>query len=356
MYGRQFGRWRIQRAPDYTPQGLEFEDVYMRRDDRAIRWQDAALPALGECRTDPQIWIDLAHAVGARDTKHPAGYWTDAFPVAWRDYKNLWDVFVTHTPGVGGMTRDRMRARTEPLQWPCPDVDHPGISTLYLDHPSWYAAAEALNPANAGKRFLTPSGKVEIYTPALEAALAPSGHHALPIFFTHPEVTGANPTIAYQGGYITNPINPQALTHPVRIGVPGNDDIHHQFPLMGMTGRPSVAHFATVTHWTYTAERINGVRLVQIHPDTAARFHIANGDTVLVESPRGAVTGTALIEAHIRPDTIYVPNTFGPAQQVGDIFGDLRYQPVNTLVSDQYYDNLSGQQAYKCFACRISKA
>ena len=31
------------------------------------------------------------------------------------------------------------------------------------------------------------------------------------------------------------------------------------------------------------------------------------------------------------------------------------YEPANTLVSDRYYDTLSGQQAYKCFACRFRK-
>ncbi|WP_432840178.1 molybdopterin-containing oxidoreductase family protein [Dactylosporangium sp. CA-092794] len=336
--------------------GLEFEGVYMRRDDRAIRWQDAALPPLGQSRTDPQIWIDLAHAIAARDTRNPGRYWTDAFPLAWRDYKTLWDTFVANTPGMGGMTRERLRRRTEPLRWPCPTTSHPGVSTLYLDHPSWYRAAEALNPANKGKRFLTPSGKVELYTPALESSLAPSGHHALPIFFTHPEVTGANPTIAYQDGFVTNPVNPQAVTHPVRIAVAGDGSVHRQYPLMGTTGRPSVVHFATVTHWTYTGEQLNGIRLVQIHPDTARRYRIENGDSIIVESPRGRVTGTALVEPHIRPDTIFVPNTFGPAQRVGDVFGDPRYEAVNTLLDDHLYDNLSGQQAYKCFACRIAKA
>ncbi|MBP2326719.1 anaerobic selenocysteine-containing dehydrogenase [Kibdelosporangium banguiense] len=336
--------------------GLEFEGVYMRRDDRAIRWQDAALPPVGQSRTDPQIWIDLAHAIARRDTKRPARHWTDAFPPAWRDHHNLWNTFVANTPGMGGMTVARLRARTEPLQWPCPTVSHPGVSTLYLDHPTWYQAAEALNPANRGKRFLTPSGKVEIYTPQLEATLAPSGHQALPVFFTHPEVTGAHPTIAYQDGFVANPVNPHALTHPVHIGVPGNDDIHRRYPLMGMTGRPSVAHFATVTHWTFTGEQLNGIRLVQIHPDTAARHRISNNDTVVIETPRGSVTATALLEPHIRPDTIYVPNTFGPAQQVGDIFGNPRYDAVNTLIDDHLYDNLSGQQAYKCFACRVKPA
>lgn len=95
--------------------GLEFEGVYMRRDDRAIRWQQAALPAVGQSHTDPQIWIDLAQAMGRRDTKNAASYWTDAFPLACRDFGTLWDTFVANTPGMGGMTRQRMSERTRPL-------------------------------------------------------------------------------------------------------------------------------------------------------------------------------------------------------------------------------------------------
>ncbi|WP_424537077.1 molybdopterin-containing oxidoreductase family protein [Sphaerisporangium viridialbum] len=335
--------------------GLEFEGVYMRRDDRAIRWQDAAVARVGEARSDTEIWIGLAHALGRNDRRHAGSYWTDAFPVEWKDYSKLWDTFVVNTPGMAGMTRRRLRARAEPLRWPCPSTDHPGVSTLYLDHPSWYKAAESLDPANRGKRFLTPSGKIEISTPELERRLAPSGHHALPAFYTHPEVTGAHPTLAYEDRYITNPINPQALTHPVRLGVPGSDAVHKKYPLMGMTGRPSVVHFASVTHWTPTGERLNGIRLVQIHPSTARALGIADGDSVIVESPRGAVTGTASLDHDIRTDTIYLPNTFGPAQRVGDDYGDPRYEAANTLIDDRLYDNLSGQQAYKCFACSVRK-
>jgi anaerobic selenocysteine-containing dehydrogenase len=336
--------------------GLEFEGVYMRRDDRGIRWQHQVVPRVGESRPDWEIWIGLAHALGRYDTRHPSSYWTDAFPQEWNDYKVLWDEFVANTPGVGGMTRQRMDKRAEPLRWPCPTTRHPGVSTLYLDDPSWYQAAESLSPANQGKRFLTPSGKVEIATPALQAALATAGHSALPIFYTHPEVTGRNPTIAYEKTFVTNPINPQALARKVRLGVPATGDVHREYPLMGMSGRPSVVHFAEVTHWTYTGEQLNGVRLIQVHPATARRYGIRDRDTVVVESPRGSVTGTALTWEHIREDTIFVPNTFGPAQRVGDEFGDPRYQPANLLPSDGYYDNLSGQEAYKCFACRIRKA
>jgi anaerobic selenocysteine-containing dehydrogenase len=125
---------------------------------------------------------------------------------------------------------------------------------------------------------------------------------------------------------------------------------------MGIIGRPSVVHFAGVTQWTYVGKQMNGVRFIQIHPAAAQRAGVSNGENIIVESPRGAVTGTALLWKGIREDTIFVPNTFGPMQKMAEEFGAPLYQPANTLVSDRYFDNLSGQQAYKCFACRIRKA
>jgi anaerobic selenocysteine-containing dehydrogenase len=125
---------------------------------------------------------------------------------------------------------------------------------------------------------------------------------------------------------------------------------------MGIIGRPSVVHFAGVTQWTLVGKQMNEVRLIQIHPDVAKAAGVADGDDVVVESPRGSVRGTALVWEKMRPDTIFVPNTFGPRQQVGDDVGTPRYEAANHLTDDRYFDNLSGQQAYKCFACRVRKA
>jgi anaerobic selenocysteine-containing dehydrogenase len=332
--------------------GLELDGVYMRRDDRGIRWQAAAVPAVGESRPDWQIWIDLARALARLDTRNQRGYWNDAFPEAWKDYRALWGEFVRHTPGMAGMSEERMRKRSEPLRWPCPNEKHAGVSTLYLDHPTWYEATEALG--HKGKRFPTLSGKVEMYTAELQKRLAVAGHGALPIFYTHPEVTGSHPTVIY-ADLVRNPVNPQAVTPRVRIGDRPRTEARADYPLMGMIGRPGVAHFAGVTQWTYTGKQINGVRLIQIHPKAAAAAGLKNGDPVVVESPRGAAAGTVLFWDGIREDTVFVPNTFGPAQAEGDEFGLPRYQAANHLTDDRYFDNLSGQQAYKCFACRLRK-
>ena len=50
-----------------------------------------------------------------------------------------------------------------------------------------------------------------------------------------------------------------------------------------------------------------------------------------------------------------MPNTFGPRQEVGDEFGDAEVRGGELLTDDRYFDNLSGQQAYKCFACRVKR-
>ncbi len=335
--------------------GFEMETVYMRRDDRAIRWQKQAVARVGESKPDWEIWIELAHTMARLDKRNPPEYWTRNFPLAWKDYRYLWSVFVQNTPGMGGMTAERIEKRAEPLRWPCPTLSHPGVSTLYLDHPSWYQAATALDPKYKGKRFLTPSGKVEIYTPEMDKKLATAGHSALPIFYTHPEVTGKHPTIDYMQEFVQNPVNPQALTQKVKLGGMSTGEVHRAYPLMGMSGRPSVVHFAEVTQWTYTGKQMNGIRLIQIHPKVAQQAGIKDGDAIAVESPRGSITGTAQIWEGIREDTIFVPNTFGPRQKMAEELGTPYYEAANILLDDKYYDNLSGQQAYKCFACRVKK-
>ena len=72
--------------------------------------------------------------------------------------------------------------------------------------------------------------------------------------------------------------------------------------------------------------------------------------------PLAAVLAFAFFPQRVREDTIFVPNSFGSAQTVGDKFGLPRYETANVLTDDRYFDNLSGQQAYKCFACRVRRA
>ena len=50
---------------------------------------------------------------------------------------------------------------------------------------------------------------------------------------------------------------------------------------------------------------------VEVHPETAAKWHVANGDVVLLKSPFGAVRATVWITPGVRPDVIAVPTGQG---------------------------------------------
>lgn len=336
--------------------GLELDGVYMRRDDRAVRWQHRAADRIGQARTDAEIWIALAHAMGRNDTVRGRDYWADAFPVEWLDFATLWDTFVAHTPGMRGMGSGRLAQRAEPLRWPCPRPDHPGFSALYLDHPDWYDTVQAhLHPGGERVRFPTASGLVELWTPGLDDALAPAGHQALPVYYGHPELRDGRTVLQHERGWVTNPIDSGAITRRGRMHTPTAVSAEElPYPLTGVIGRAGVVHFATLTQWTRLGKQLTGVRLIQIHTTTAARFGIRDGDDVRVTSLHGQVDGTAQVIDGIRPDTVYVPNSFGDGQDTTQ--GRPQYRSANALVDDSMFDNLSGQQAYKCFSCNVSLA
>jgi hypothetical protein len=72
-------------------------------------------------------------------------------------------------------------------------------------------------------------------------------------------------------------------------------------------------------------------------------------------SPNAARAYRTPLFKGIRPDTIFVPNGFGPMQKMAEELGTPLYESANLLTDDRCFDNLSGQQAYKCFACRVIK-
>jgi len=72
--------------------GFEMETVYMRRD--AIRVAEAGGCPCRRSKPDWEIWIDLPPI--AKLDKKKSTYWTENFPLEWKDYRNLG--FVKNTP------------------------------------------------------------------------------------------------------------------------------------------------------------------------------------------------------------------------------------------------------------------
>jgi formate dehydrogenase major subunit/formate dehydrogenase alpha subunit len=96
--------------------------------ERRIQMVHKAIEPLGEARPDWQITRELAIRLlegRALDPDAPYGTW---------QYRDTADIMVeinALTPSYGGITHARLE-KGERLQWPCPNVEHPGTPILHI--------------------------------------------------------------------------------------------------------------------------------------------------------------------------------------------------------------------------------
>nr|WP_306999079.1 molybdopterin oxidoreductase family protein [Amycolatopsis thermophila] len=89
-----------------------------------------------------------------------------------------------------------------------------------------------------------------------------------------------------------------------------------EFPLIATTGRV-LQHYQSGAQTRLVAE-LNAVvaeAYVEVHPDTAARHGLADGDWARVVSRRGETTARVRCLASMRPDTVFLPFHFPGAQR-----------------------------------------
>jgi assimilatory nitrate reductase catalytic subunit len=84
------------------------------------------------------------------------------------------------------------------------------------------------------------------------------------------------------------------------------------FPLTATTGRV-LAHYQSGAQTRRVPELLAAVPelRIEVHPDTAGRLGLADGDQVTAVSRRGATTGRLRCEPRIRLDTVFLPFHFG---------------------------------------------
>jgi len=133
----------------------------------------------------------------------------------------------------------------------------------YLPFPMRYKKYEE-------KGFLTPSGKVEFHSAAMEK----SGFDPLPAFKEPPE----------------SPVSTPELTK--------------EYPYILTTGGRSPAFFHSEFRQVPWLRRINPDPLVEVHPATAKAKGIAEGDWVSVETLRGKIRMRAHLTEGIHPQVV----------------------------------------------------
>ncbi|MEU1882219.1 molybdopterin oxidoreductase family protein [Streptosporangium sp. NPDC020072] len=116
------------------------------------------------------------------------------------------------------------------------------------------------------------------------------------------------------------------------------------YPLVATTGR-TLAHYQSGAQTRRVAELVRAAPApyVEVHPDTARRAGLADGDLARVVSRRGAVEAEVRCAPGIRPDTVFVPFHFPGAGRAN-------------LISNPALDPVSGMPEFKACAVRLTPA
>jgi anaerobic selenocysteine-containing dehydrogenase len=156
--------------------------------------------------------------------------------------------------------------------------------------------------------FMTPSKKVEILSQRLQGM----GCDGLPVYHEPAESPIGDPLLAE--------------TYPLVLttGAKQNCYVHSQ-----MRNVPSL-------------HRRLPENVAEIHPDTAADCGVAQGDAVLLESPRASLHCQAEVTADICPQVVQLYHGFAEAN-------------ANLLTDNGSYDPITGAVSLRSSLCRIRK-
>jgi anaerobic selenocysteine-containing dehydrogenase len=172
------------------------------------------------------------------------------------------------------------------------------------------------------KGFATPTGKIELYSTALEKL----GYDPLPYYEEPPESPLSTPQLAKQFPYV--------LTTGARIPVFYHSE-YRQLPKL---------------------RRGDKEPRVEIHPDTAKAHGIAEGDWVVIASPRGRIRQRANLSPDIHPNVIQCEHGWWFPEREGPEHGAFESN-ANVLTSQSPpYDPAMGTYQLRGLLCRIEKA
>ena len=321
--------------------GIEKGAIGRGCEDRRIVWIDRMLEPPGEARTDGWIWIELGKRFG----------FDDVLKEEWKDTACFWDEALIDNDHLRGCTQKRLHS--VPWRWvrfPVADEDAPEMETLFTE-------GTTATGAPAGHRFPTPSGKLEFWTETLEAGFRAQGLSALPEFhgereslvdMAHLELLDADGEEGVPASFARGPtmgarariVAPEEARPAATLRAQG-------FDLELVTGRPPAPQFHSWTHYAWQAQETWPNLYLQIHPRTADRLRIADGQRVRVETAHGRVEALAWRYGGIRERAVYMPIGWGKRQPFHP------WRGVNFLTDKTQRDPISDQTNLKSLLCRV---
>ncbi len=170
--------------------------------------------------------------------------------------------------------------------------------------------------------FNTPTGKIELYSTRLEAL----GYPPLPYYEEPPE----------------SPLN--------------TPEIARDYPLVLTTGGRIPFFFNSEHRQIANLRKARRHPLAEIHPATAARYGIANGDWIWVETRRGRIQQKAKLTTGIDPRVVHVEHGWWFPEEPAPEYGIWKSN-ANLLTDNQPpYDPAMGTYQLRGLLCRIGVA
>ena len=171
------------------------------------------------------------------------------------------------------------------------------------------------------KGFSTPTGKFELYSTLLEKW----GYDPLPQFREPPEGPNSSP------------------------------EIYKKYPYILITGRRQPGFFHTENRQIPWLRELHKDPVVEIHPETAEKEGIGEGDWVIIESPRGKVRQRARLFAGMDPRIVSAEHAwwFPENKDPGHGWDESN---INILTSNAYEDcdPAMGATHVRTLLCKIS--
>ena len=297
---------------------LEFVSVMDHFMTPTAEMADIVLPACTTFERDDVRYIDLYDGNGTGTFAAPK-----VIEPLWES-KDDTEVFIELLKRVGlnygfNSVRELMDEVVKPLGMSYAEFVEKG----WLDVPQrWKKYEQGLLRADGKPGFNTPSGKVGVYSDELEKL----GLDPLPVHQEPPESPTSTP------------------------------ELWETYPLIGSTGPRSGAYFHSQYRQVPWLRHIHPEPIVTIHPQTAEKYGIGDGDWVWIESPRGRCKQRAHLSLGVDPRVVlgqhgwWFPEKPGPEHGMFD-------SNLNVLVSaDPPFDPGFGSTPARGHLCKIYKA
>ncbi len=250
---------------------------------------------VGECKSDWEINFEMARRLSDKKLK-------------WNNPKELFDERLS----VAGTTFDEM-SKNGP--WKMPED---GPFKPYRRH------ERGLLRRDGKPGFETETGKVELYCKAYEGW----GLDPLPYYHEPPQSPVSTP------------------------------ELFEKYPLIMITGARSSMFFHSEHRMIPWLREKNPDPYVEVHPRTAEKFGVYDGEWIYLENDMGRVKRKVRISLRVHPEMVHTLHSWWMPEEKGrepDLFGVWDYQ-INQLVpGPQHSDSGFGGGQYKTTLVKISR-